>query len=95
MFFSQQPTHLSRAEELRQEPPKGTPYSVAIPGTERPGRSKIYRAWNLQNELLKTLDPKVWAEDAHPQCFADLLRNTPVDGLATNPDPVCLDSHGA
>ncbi|KAH3292456.1 hypothetical protein KXW74_002343 [Aspergillus fumigatus] len=59
MFFSQQPTHLSRAEELRQEPPKGTPYSVAIPGTERPGRSKIYRAWNLQNELLKTLDPKI------------------------------------
>ncbi|GAQ09013.1 long chain acyl-CoA synthetase 7, peroxisomal [Aspergillus lentulus] len=59
MFFSQQPTHLARAEELRQEPPKGTPYSVAIPGTEQPGRSKVYRAWNLQNELLKTLDPKI------------------------------------
>lgn len=76
MFFSQQPTHLARAEELRQEPPKGTPYSVAIPGTEQPGRSKVYRAWNLQNELLKTLDPKVCAEDTRPQCLADLLRNT-------------------
>ncbi|KAJ6107673.1 hypothetical protein N7523_008996 [Penicillium sp. IBT 18751x] len=58
MFFSQ-PAHLAKAEELKQEPPKGTPYSVAIPGTEQPGRSRVYRAWNAQKELLKTLDPQV------------------------------------
>ncbi|GES65625.1 acetyl-CoA synthetase-like protein [Aspergillus terreus] len=59
MFFSQQPIHLARAEELKREPPKGTPYSVPIPGTEQPGRSPIYRAWNTQKELITTLDPQV------------------------------------
>ncbi|KAA8647552.1 hypothetical protein EYZ11_010878 [Aspergillus tanneri] len=59
MFFSQQPVHLARAEELRQEPPKGIPYAIALPGTEKPGRSKVYRAHNTQKELVKSLDPKV------------------------------------
>lgn len=58
MFFSQ-PPHLARAEELQQDPPKGTPYSIPLPGTEQPGRSKVYRAWNGQSELLQTLDPQV------------------------------------
>ncbi|KAE8401103.1 hypothetical protein BDV37DRAFT_285947 [Aspergillus pseudonomiae] len=59
MFFSQQPVHLARADELRQEPPKGSPYSVALPGTEKPGRSKVYRAYLAQKELVRTLDPQV------------------------------------
>jgi hypothetical protein len=59
MFFSQLPTHLAKAEELKQAPPKGTPYSVGLPGTEQEGRSRVYRAWNYQKELLKTLDPEV------------------------------------
>lgn len=59
MFFSQVPSHLAKAEELKQPPPKGTPYSVGIPGTEQSGRSRVYRAWNYQKELLKTLDPQV------------------------------------
>ncbi|KAJ5176481.1 uncharacterized protein N7482_002358 [Penicillium canariense] len=58
-MFSSQPAHLAKAEELKQAPPKGTPYSVAIPGTEQPGRSRVYRAWNAQKELLTTLDPEV------------------------------------
>ncbi|KAJ6130135.1 AMP-dependent synthetase/ligase [Penicillium capsulatum] len=58
MFFSQ-PAHLAKADEYKQPPPKGTPYSVAIPGTEQPGRSRVYRSWNAQKELLKTLDPQV------------------------------------
>ncbi|GLI79077.1 medium-chain fatty acid-CoA ligase faa2 [Penicillium ochrochloron] len=58
MFFSQ-PAHLAKAEELKQSPPKGQPYSVAIPGTEQPGRTRVYRAWNAQKELLTTLDPQV------------------------------------
>lgn len=58
MFFSQ-PPHIERANELKQEPPKGTPYSVPLAGTEKPGRSRVYRAWNMQNELLETLDPEV------------------------------------
>ncbi|KAL4894635.1 hypothetical protein BDV59DRAFT_175858 [Aspergillus ambiguus] len=59
MFFSQLPPHLARADELKQEPPKGTPYSVPIPGSEQPGRSPIYRAWNTQKELVTVLDPQV------------------------------------
>lgn len=58
MLFSQ-PTYITRADELRSPPPKGTPYSVALPGSEKPGRSKVYRAWNMQKELLTTLDPQV------------------------------------
>ncbi|KAI2794255.1 hypothetical protein POX_a00847 [Penicillium oxalicum] len=58
MFFSE-PTHLAKAAELKKAPPKGKPYSVAIPGTEQPGRSPIYRAWNSQKELLTTLDPEI------------------------------------
>ncbi|CAI7631961.1 unnamed protein product [Penicillium discolor] len=58
MFFSQ-PPHLAKAEELKRAPPKGVAYSVAIPGTEQPGRSRVYRAWNAQKELLTTLDPQV------------------------------------
>lgn len=59
MLFAQQPPHLARADELRKEPPRGAPYSVALPGTEKPGRSKIYRAHSAQKELVKTLDPQV------------------------------------
>lgn len=58
MFFSQ-PAHLAKAQELKESPPKGMPYSVAIPGTEQPGRTPVYRAWNAQKELLSTLDPQV------------------------------------
>ncbi|CAG8118052.1 unnamed protein product [Penicillium olsonii] len=58
MFYTP-PAHLAKAEELKQEPPKGVAYSVAIPGTEQPGRSRVYRAWNAQKELLTTLDPQV------------------------------------
>ncbi|KAL4801549.1 hypothetical protein BDV18DRAFT_148805 [Aspergillus unguis] len=59
MFFSQERVHFARATELTQEPPKGKPYSVAIPGTQKDGRSPIYRSWNAQKELVKTLDPNV------------------------------------
>ncbi|KAI9372384.1 hypothetical protein BJX61DRAFT_450172 [Aspergillus egyptiacus] len=59
MFFSQEPVHFTRAAELNQEPPKGTPYSVPIPGTQKEGRSPVYRTWNTQKELVKTLDPNV------------------------------------
>lgn len=58
-MFSSQPIHAARAAELREEPPKGTPYSVAVSGSEQPGRSKVYRAWNTQKALLKTLDPQI------------------------------------
>ncbi|KAL4938676.1 hypothetical protein BDV06DRAFT_200432 [Aspergillus oleicola] len=59
MFFSQERVHFARAAELNQEPPKGQPYSVPIPGTQKEGRSPIYRSYYAQDELVKTLDPNV------------------------------------
>lgn len=48
-----------RAKEIAAPPPVGSPYSVALPGSEQEGRSKVYRHWRFQDGLLKTLDPKV------------------------------------
>ncbi|KAL3470397.1 hypothetical protein BJX99DRAFT_239596 [Aspergillus californicus] len=59
MFFSQEPIHFTRSRKLDEEPPKGTPYAAPVPGTQAEGRSPIYRAWNTQKELIKTLDPNV------------------------------------
>ncbi|KKK19122.1 hypothetical protein P175DRAFT_0501604 [Aspergillus ochraceoroseus IBT 24754] len=87
MFFSQDPTHFVRAAELRQEPPKGTPYSVAIPGSEQPGRSPVYRTWNAQKELVKTLDPKVTT--AHDMFESTATRLPKSDCFGWRPyDPV-------
>lgn len=64
MLFSSPPGYVALRDKLNAHPPAGTPYSVAIPGTEKPGRSKVYRAWNAQDELLVTLDPKVTKDTA-------------------------------
>ncbi|PLN77087.1 acetyl-CoA synthetase-like protein [Aspergillus taichungensis] len=86
MFFSQQPVHLARADELRQEPRKGKPYSVALPGTEKPGRSRIYRAWNTQKGLVKTLDPQVLtAHDAFESTANRLPKNDCLGWRPYNP----------
>ncbi|KAG6205776.1 hypothetical protein E4U35_002320 [Claviceps purpurea] len=46
--------------ELGAVPPPGSPYGVPVPGTERPGRSAIYRGWRFRDrELLTTFDPEV------------------------------------
>jgi long-chain acyl-CoA synthetase len=60
MLFSQ-PLHIVKADQLRAPPPKGKPYSVPVPGSEKPGRSQIYRAWTTKKELLVSLDPEVTA----------------------------------
>ncbi|KAL1998471.1 hypothetical protein VTN02DRAFT_6118 [Thermoascus thermophilus] len=79
MLFSQ-PAHLARAEELRQAPPKGTPYSIAIPGTEKPGRSRVYRAWNMQKELLRSLDPQILTTHDAFESTANRTPNSPCLG---------------
>lgn len=68
LFSSPTPGYIALRDKFGAHPPPGTPYSVAIPGTEKPGRSKIYRAFNAQDELLLTLDPKVRKE--YPQAFS-------------------------
>lgn len=47
-------------EELGAPPPPGKPHGVALPGTEKPNRSRIYRHWQFADRpLLETLDPAV------------------------------------
>lgn len=87
VFFSSRPAHLVRAEELAQSPPKGIPYSVALPGSEKPERSKVYRSFHAQDELLKTLDPNVWAlRILHIQHLAmtTMEGNTNLWGIGSN-----------
>lgn len=48
-----------RAKEYNAPPPVGSPYSVPLPNSEKPGRSAVYRHWRFQHEFLETLDPEV------------------------------------
>ncbi|KAL2830350.1 hypothetical protein BJY01DRAFT_227346 [Aspergillus pseudoustus] len=87
MFFSQQPVHFTRAAELSEEPPKGTPYSVPIPGTKQEGRSPVYRSWNARKELVKSLDPAV--STAHEMFETTAIRQPKAPCLGWRPfDPV-------
>ncbi|KAK2603832.1 medium-chain fatty acid-CoA ligase faa2 [Conoideocrella luteorostrata] len=48
------------AEKFSEPPAPGNPHGVPVSGTERPGRTPIYRHWQFQDKpLLATLDPKV------------------------------------
>ena len=51
--------HLEFAKDYRERPSPGAPYSVAVPGTEKQGRSAVYRHFRFQNGILKSLDPNV------------------------------------
>ncbi|GKT51919.1 long chain acyl-CoA synthetase 7, peroxisomal [Colletotrichum spaethianum] len=47
-------------QELATPPPPGSPYGVPIPGSEKEGRSAIYRHWRFRDgPLLSTFDPAV------------------------------------
>jgi long-chain acyl-CoA synthetase len=58
-LFSFKPTHVQNAEPYRSPPPKGQAYSIALPGTNKPDRSNVYRHWLCKDGLLETLDPNV------------------------------------
>lgn len=50
---------MDRAKELYAAPPHGAPYSVAVPNSEKPGRSAMYRHWRFKDGVLKSLDPNI------------------------------------
>ncbi|KAF2711177.1 long-chain-fatty-acid-CoA ligase/ protein binding protein [Pleomassaria siparia CBS 279.74] len=59
-MWGQQDLQLQRAEELKELPPKGSPYSLPIPGSQSEGKSAIYRHWRfVDGPLLETLDPAI------------------------------------
>ncbi|KAL2066568.1 hypothetical protein VTL71DRAFT_2639 [Oculimacula yallundae] len=76
------------ATALRVPPPPGTPYSLPIPGSEKEGRTAIYRHWRFaEGELLASLDPQ--ALTAH-DIFENTVRKYPnARSLGARPyDPV-------
>lgn len=59
MFGTRDPQQ-QRAAELHDPPPRGQPYSVSLPGTEKEGQTAIYRHWRFANQpLLSTLIPEI------------------------------------
>ncbi|KAL8833046.1 MAG: hypothetical protein Q9170_004551 [Blastenia crenularia] len=65
---------LERGGQISQPPPAGCPYSIALPKSEQPGRSAVYRHWRFQEGLLKTLDPDI--HTAH-QAFESAVARVP------------------
>lgn len=58
-LLSSEPLHIQKAREYQKAPPKGTPYSLAVPNSEQPGRTKVYRHWKCVDGLLGSLDPTI------------------------------------
>jgi long-chain acyl-CoA synthetase len=50
---------LAEASKYYAAPPPGVPYSVIVPGSEKEGRSVVYRNWRFKDGLMYTLDPSV------------------------------------
>ncbi|CRK20345.1 hypothetical protein BN1723_012121 [Verticillium longisporum] len=47
-------------KKLSAPPPPGSPYGLPIPGSEKEGRSAIYRHWRARDgPLMTTLDPNI------------------------------------
>ena len=51
--------HLQRTNEAYPPPQRGKPYSVAIPASQKPGRTAVHRHPSFQKDLLKSVDPNV------------------------------------
>ncbi|KAE8360472.1 acetyl-CoA synthetase-like protein [Aspergillus caelatus] len=66
-------------KEYSQPPPPNQPYSIAIPNTEEPGRSPIYRHHRCGNGVLQTID-------ASCPTVHDLFESS----VARNPNGPCL-----
>ena len=45
------------AKAWRPPPPRGQPYSIALPGTKQEGRTAVYRHWRAADGLVTGLDP--------------------------------------
>lgn len=75
--------HSTKAREYSKPPPKGHPYSVALPNSQKQDRSPIYRHWRFRDGLLDTLDPAIqsvhdiFESTAHRQPHAPCLGHRP------------------
>ncbi|KAI9894809.1 MAG: hypothetical protein M1814_000028 [Vezdaea aestivalis] len=91
-MLGSEPEHVARARTYYEAPPPGTPHSISLPGSERAGKSKIYRHWRCKNGLLPTLDPQVTT--AH-ELFEQTARQLPnKKGLGWRPYDPLTKSYG-
>ncbi|KAK4542702.1 hypothetical protein LTR36_006274 [Oleoguttula mirabilis] len=47
------------AAKIVVPPPPGAPYSIKVPGSEKAGRTPVYRHWRRTEGVVSTLDPAV------------------------------------
>ncbi|KAI9170968.1 Long chain acyl-CoA synthetase [Paramyrothecium foliicola] len=70
--------------DLAKPPPAGSPYGVPIPGSERPGRTAIYRHHRFRDsELMTTVDPEVHSYHDLFESAAKKWPNKPCLGART------------
>ena len=72
---------------MKAPPPPGTPYSLPLPGSQREGRTPVYRHWRwVDKELPGTVDPN--APTAHDAFEQSVKRQPNSKCLGTRPyDP--------
>ncbi|ORY10587.1 long-chain-fatty-acid-CoA ligase 1 [Clohesyomyces aquaticus] len=87
-MFGQLDAVAQRAAELAKPPPKGQPYSVPIPGSQKEGRSAVYRHWRFRDvPMLERLDEKITT--AHEAFEASATRYPKNNCLGFRPyDPI-------
>ncbi|KAI0882427.1 acetyl-CoA synthetase-like protein [Annulohypoxylon maeteangense] len=74
------PQTVAYIKELSKPPPPGSPYALPVPGSEREGRSPIYRHYQFTDKpLLETYVPEI-------RTFYDLFQ----DAVKRFPDNKCL-----
>jgi long-chain acyl-CoA synthetase len=74
-MFGPTDPQLQRAAELHDPPPKGQPYSVALPGTQSEGRSAIYRHFRFTDKpLFTSLVPEI---STPHEAFENSVARTP------------------
>lgn len=91
---------LQEANKLMAPPPPGAPYSVPLPGSEKSGRSAVYRHWRRKDVgLVHTLDPEVrsahdmFEQTAKRQPSAKCLGHRPYDAATKTFGPYVWETY--
>ena len=93
-------TGMENAKLTMLPPPPGAPYGVMVPGTEKTGRSAVYRHWRHTDGLLTTLDSGVkTAHDMFEQTAkrvpnARCLGHRPYNGADNTWGPYIWQTYG-
>jgi long-chain acyl-CoA synthetase len=93
MFGTKDP-QLQRAAELHEIPAKGQPYSVPLPGSQKEGRTAVYRHWKFADKpVLEYLIPEI--KTAHEAFEASSTRYPRNKCLGHRPYDAVTKKYGA